>query len=119
MEIIIKNFQPHYNMALGKIIVNERQYKEEIKRGGYIPYEQAQEQVASNMEKRKNFQVSDKAMDWMRDVKSSADSKGNIKMSDRQIEAMGSVTKRSNPAWEEAMAQHAAQKEKTGSWSVS
>jgi hypothetical protein len=91
--IIVKNFTPHYNSALGKVVRNEREYKEEMKRGGYIEYERAQEITAHNLEKRNKFDVSEKAMDWMRDVKSSSDKKGNIKMSDRQIEAMNKIGK--------------------------
>ena len=109
MEIIIKNFTPHYNSALGKVITNERQYKEEIKRGGYIPYEEAQERTAALKESRKNVAPSEKAVNWMRDVRSSADAKGNVKLSDRQIEVLketGAVTNRSNPAWEEAVKKH-------------
>lgn len=101
MEIIVKNFQPHYNSAMGKVIKNERQYKEEMKRGNYIPYEEAQQRTAHLVESRKNFTVSEKATDWMRDVKSSSDSKGNVKLSDRQIEVLkdtGTMTNRENPA---------------------
>ncbi len=107
MEIIVKNFQPHYNNAMGKVIRNEREYKEEMKRCNYIPYEEAQQRTAQLVESRKNFTVSEKATDWMRDVKSSADSKGNVKLSDRQIEVLkeaGTITNRENPALKAALA---------------
>ena len=101
MEIIIKDFKSHYNVALGKVVTSQRQYNEEIKRGGYIPYEQAQEQTAATLAKRNEFHISKDAQDWMRDVKSSSDRKGNVKLSDRQIAAMkerGTMTNRENPA---------------------
>lgn len=105
--IIVKDFKPHYNSALDKVITNERQYKEEMKRGGYIPYEEAQERVASAKAKRDQFRVSKDAQDWMRDVKSSSDRKGNVKLSDRQIALLkekGTMTNRENPALKEAQA---------------
>ena len=107
MEIIVKNFTPHYNSALGKVITSERQYKEEMRRGDFIPYEAGQERTAAALEKRKEYRTSEKAKDWMRDVKSSADSKGNVKLSDRQIDVLkeaGTMTNRENPALKEAMA---------------
>jgi hypothetical protein len=109
MEIIVKDFKAHYNSAMGKVIRNEREYKEEMKRNNYIPYEEAQQRTAQLVESRKEFKVSEKATDWMRDVKSSADSKGNVKLSDRQIEVLkdaGTITNRENPALKAAQAQY-------------
>jgi hypothetical protein len=108
MEIFIKNFQPHYNSAFGKVIKNERQYKEEMKRGNYIPYEEAQQRTAALVEERSRFQVSEDAIDWMRDVKSKADRKGNVRLSDRQIQAMkdrGTMTNRENPVLKAAQSE--------------
>jgi len=105
MEIIVKNFQPHYNSAMGKVITSERKYKEEMKRGGYIPYEEAQYRDKAKAEKRNRFGVSEEATEWMRGVRSKADRKGNVKLSDREITALkkGVTTNRENPALKEAM----------------
>ena len=106
--IIVKDFKAHYNSALGKVITSQRQYNEEIKRGGYIPYEEAQERTAKLVESRKQFKVSDEAQGWMREVKSVADGKGNVKLSDRQIQAMkdrGTMTNKENPALKAAQAE--------------
>ena len=103
--IIVKEFKPHYNSAFGKVIRNEREYKEEMKRGGYIPYEQAQEQTAARKRERDKFSISDDAKEWMKNVRSSADRKGNVKLSDRQIDMLkerGTMTNRENPALKEA-----------------
>jgi len=104
--IIVKDFKAHYNSALGKVIKNERQYKEELKRGNYIPYEQAKEITASNMEKRNKFRISDDALAWMKSVKNSADRKGNVKLSGNQIDFLkekGTITNRENSAFKEAL----------------
>ena len=99
MEIIVKNFQPHFNSALGKVITSERQYRDEVKKGGYIPYEEAQERDRQKTEERNKFVVSDKAVEWMRSVRSSADRRGNVKLSDQQVDFLkkGMTTNRENP----------------------
>lgn len=88
MEIIVRSFTPHYNRAMGKVIKSESQYKDEMKRGGYVSYDQCKETVKNNLEKQRQFSVSSGAQEWMRDVKSSSDSKGNVRLSDRQIDAL-------------------------------
>lgn len=90
MQIIVKSFQPHYNRAMGKVISSERQYKDEMKRGGYVSYDECKQTVANNLEKQRQFSVSSDAKEWMRDVKSSSDKKGNVRLSDRQIDALRS-----------------------------
>jgi len=90
MEIIVRSFKPHYNQALGKVVTSQRQYNEEIKRGGYIPYEECQQRVDNNLAKQAVFGVSDEAKSWMRDVQASADKKGNVRLSDRQIDVLKS-----------------------------
>ena len=105
MEVIVKNFPAHYNSAFGKVITSERQYKEEMKKGGYIPYDQAKEQTAKRLAERRKFSVSDEAQAWMRDVRSCADKKGNVKLSDRQVGVLkekGTMTNRENAALKEA-----------------
>ena len=52
--IIVKNYE-HYNHSMGKMIHSRKQYQEEMKKGGYIPYERAQEQA----EKTRRSQTTD------------------------------------------------------------
>ena len=87
-EIIVKNFKPHYNIALDKVVTSERQYKEEMKRGGYISADAGNEIVKRNLEKQREFKVSKNAEQWMREVKLKSDRDGNVKLSDRQVDAM-------------------------------
>ena len=106
MIIISKKFKPHYNVAMDKVITSQRQYDNEMKRGGYVPYEQAKERVAHNLEKQREFKISGEAIDWIKSVKDSADKDGNVKLSDRQIDKLkecGTITNRENPALKEAM----------------
>jgi hypothetical protein len=88
MEIIVKDFKPHYNLALDKAITSDRQYREEMRRGGFISQEEGDARVKANIEKRKEFKISKGAEAWMRECKMGADRKGNVKLSDRQIDAM-------------------------------
>ena len=52
MEVIVKKFEPHYNRALGKPITSQRQYKEEMKKGNYISYDECKERVTNFHEKK-------------------------------------------------------------------
>jgi len=88
-NIIIKNYQ-HYNSALGKYINSRKEYEREMVKGGFVPFEKAQqmaEQARSNSRKPYNG-VSDKTMKFMHDIKSTADRKGNIRISDRYVEGL-------------------------------
>lgn len=95
--IIVKKSHEHINSAMsnwdtpkGKYIKNEAHYKEEMKRGGYITYEQAQENAMRAEEKKRQerFKVSQPVLEVLKSVKNSADKKGNVKLSDKQITAM-------------------------------
>ena len=90
VNIIVKRFEPHFNRSLDKAITSERQYREEMKRGGYISYEEAKERDKNSQEKRdaEKFKVSKPVVDILRSVKDKSDRKGNVKLSDRQIDAM-------------------------------
>jgi hypothetical protein len=88
MEVIVKKFDPHYNLALDKVVTSERQYKEEMRKGGFISQERGDEIVRNNIEKRKEFKISKNAETWMREARMTADRQGNVKLSDRQVDAM-------------------------------
>ena len=66
MDIVVKKFDPHFNRALDKVITTEKQYKDEMKKGGFVPYEQAKEQARKNREEQGKMgydRMSDKAKD--------------------------------------------------------
>lgn len=88
MEIIVKKFEPHYNVALGKVVTSQRQYDEEVKRGGYIPYEECEQRAERNRERHQWKGVSDEAVEWTKGVVAKADKKGNVRLSGREIEAL-------------------------------
>ena len=83
MEIIVKNWE-HYNRALGKHITSKAQYNEEMKNGGFISYDEAK----TRERQPAPFSVSRETISIMKSIKDSADKKGNVKLSDRQIDAM-------------------------------
>lgn len=88
MEIIVKSFTPHYNRALGKVITSERQYKDEMKRGGYISYDECKDRVNNNLKKQREWNVPNDVKAWCKEVWEQGDSKGRVKLSDRQIDAL-------------------------------
>lgn len=89
VNIIVKKYE-HYNHAMGKHISTASQYKEEMKRGGYVPYEEAKE-IAAKANQRKEYKPSAKALEIIRTVKNSADKKGKVKLSGRTIKAMKEI----------------------------
>jgi len=101
MEIIVKKWE-HYNRALGKHISSKRQYKEEMARGGYVPYEQG-EQMAKDAQERlkKPYDgLSPKARAVIATAKLNKDKDGNVKLSDRTVDAMKEIgMKFSLPDW--------------------
>lgn len=96
MHIIVKTYE-HFNRSLpnwdtpkGKYIRSKKQYVEEMKKGGFVDYEQAcrvAEQTnknkvkyrgltpkaealikAASLQNRKNFKLSDKMIDGMKEI---------------------------------------------------
>lgn len=91
-EIIVRNYE-HYNRALGKRIYTKHQYSEEMKRGGFVPFERGQElarQACENNKKDYNY-LSEKASEVIKSARSSTDRKGKVHMSDRLIDGMKEV----------------------------
>lgn len=65
MEIIVKNYS-HYNRTLGKYISTKRQYLNELKRGGYVPFEEGCRLAESKKEAK--YKPSKECVDMMREV---------------------------------------------------
>jgi hypothetical protein len=88
-NIIIKNYQ-HYNRSMGKWIGSRKEYEAEMVKGGYVPFEKGEQMAeAARARMRKPYDgVSEKTMKFMHEVKSMADSKGNIKVSDRYVQGL-------------------------------
>lgn len=89
--IKVENYE-HFNRAMGKHITSKRHYQEEMKKGGFVPFEEA-ESIANKAqrESHKDYEPSEKLLNLVSSVKCRADKKGKVKLSDRQIEAMQSI----------------------------
>ncbi len=66
MEIIVKRYE-HFNRSLGKYISTKKQYNDELKRGGYVPYEEGC-RLAENKQKVKTYKPSKECVEMMRTV---------------------------------------------------
>ena len=89
-NIHIKKFDAHYNRAMGKVITSERQYKEEMKRGGYVPQRQADAIAkAARAKTQRAYTPSDKSRAIINSL--NKDKKGNVKLSDRAIDGLKSM----------------------------
>lgn len=85
------NFGKHYqgyNKAMGKYIYNKSHYEEEMKNGGYVSYDEAQEIVAAKKAQKKQYTTSKTAHEILEACKSSTDKKGNVRMPDRAVDAL-------------------------------
>ena len=101
MEIISKNWE-HYNRALGKQIRSKRHYFEELRKGGYVSQEEGNRLAESNRSKsQKAYTLDSKTDEFLRHIKQTTDSNGNVKLSDRAIDKlveMGAIAKKSDVA---------------------
>lgn len=95
MQIIIKNYS-HINRSFGnwdtpqgKIVKNKDHYDRLMKEGNYTSYEEGVD-IEKN-KKLKNYKLSDKGWEIIKAAKNSKDRKGNVKLSDRTIDAMKSI----------------------------
>jgi len=88
-NIIIKNYQ-HYNHAMGKHISSRKQYENEMVKGGYVPFEKAEQmaETARARNTKKYDGLSEGTMKFLHQVKDMADKKGNIKISDRFVKGL-------------------------------
>lgn len=83
----------HYNRALGKKIHSKAHYEYEMKKGGYIPYDEALD-IAKDWDRnhrRKEYILSPGAMNIIKSLKATADKKGRIKLESRAISALKDI----------------------------
>lgn len=63
-NIVVRNWE-HYNRALGKHIRSKAHYEEEMKKGGFVSFEEGQRMVES-CKKRKEYKPSEKGVEVVR-----------------------------------------------------
>jgi len=93
--IIVKEYS-HYNKALpnwhspkGRYISSKKQYYDEVRQAGLIPYEQAEEIRRDNEEiAKKNRGYSKDTIQFLESVSSKADKKGKVRLSDKEVKFM-------------------------------
>lgn len=93
--IIVKNYN-HVNKAFanwdtpdGKLVKSKDHYDRLVKEGGYVSYEESVEKSKNNG--NKPFVPTEKALAIIKAAKMTKDSKGNVKLSDRTIDAMKEI----------------------------
>ena len=93
--IIVKNYA-HINKSFkgwdtpqGKIIRSKEHYERTMAEQGMVSFEQAEEIAEKARQTRiKPYKVSEKSLAIINAAKQSADRKGNVKLSDRTIDAL-------------------------------
>lgn len=95
VQIIVKNYE-HYNKSFGNWdtphgvhVKNKDHYDRLMKEGNYVTHEEGQEQNKGMGEKP--YTLSKKGWEIIKAAKNSKDKKGNVKLSDRTIDAMKSI----------------------------
>lgn len=96
MEIIVKQSYAHINRSLsgwdtpqGRIVKNRDHYDRLCKEQGMVSFEKAEEMAnASRKSKIKPYEISKDALDIIKCAKNSADSKGNVKLGGKMVQAM-------------------------------
>ena len=92
MQIIVKNYAhinsslPNWDTPRGVLVKNKDHYDRLCKESGMTPYE---ENIGTR--KLKDYVVSEKGKEIIRQAKNSVDRKGNVKLSDRTIDAMKEI----------------------------
>lgn len=90
--IIVKSYAhhnkalPNWNTPKGVWVKSKDHYDRLCKEAGMISYDKAQE-IASGS-KRKDYKLSNQAKAIIEAARSAKDSKGNVKLGDRTVEAM-------------------------------
>lgn len=94
MHIIVKKYE-HFNRSFGnwdtpngKYIKSKAHYEEELKKSGM---ERCDEFGEIGNPNRKDYELSKKGREIIESAKSCKDRKGNVKLSDRTIDAMKSM----------------------------
>lgn len=80
----------HFNRALGVKVEGKAHYEKLMKDGGYVSFEKGEELASkSGKNKAKPYDgLSKEATSFLREVRGMADSRGNIKISDRFVEGL-------------------------------
>ena len=92
MNIIVKNYEhlnrslPNWNTPKGVYVKNKDHYDRLMKESGMVSYEKMQDQASQK--KTKDYSMSKEGLEIIKTVKNSADRRGNVKLSDRTIDAM-------------------------------
>lgn len=90
MEIIVKKYD-HFNRTLNKHITSKKQYKEEMRKQGYVSWEEGERLAKKAREEaQKKYQISEKALGVIKSAKQMSRD-GKIKCGDRLIEGMREV----------------------------
>ena len=90
--IIVKNYShinrslPNWDCPNGRIVRSKEHYDRLCKENNMVSFEQAQEMAAGK--KAKEYTISRESEEIIREVKLKADRKGNVKLSDRQIDVL-------------------------------
>lgn len=89
MKVIVKKDITHFNRELNKYITTRKQYKDELKRQGMVPYEQGKDMAErARQRQHQDYRPTTETRKFLYEVKNSADKNGKIKLSGRQIEYM-------------------------------
>lgn len=95
MQIIVKQSYSHINKSFGdwdtpqgKLVKNKDHYDRLMKENGMISYE---ESMARSKPKDKPYELSKKGWDIINAARNSKDKNGNVKLSDKTIDAMKEI----------------------------
>lgn len=96
--IIVKNYE-HYNRALGKHIRSKAHYEEEMRKGGFVSFEEGQ-RLAESCKKRKEYVPSKKCVEIVNTLERMKEKKITLSQHPRLVKAMkdGGV-KFNTPDW--------------------
>ena len=90
--IIVKNYAhinrslPNWDTPNGRIVKSKDHYDRLMKENNMVSYEIMQQQAESK--KLKEYKLTEQSKAIIRDVKLSADSRGNVKLGDRAVKAL-------------------------------
>ena len=90
MQIIVKKysdsmrFKPHMNYALGKYIHTKKDYKADMKKGGFIPYDSNRDYSP----KRKKYQLQKDTKEMIAYISRNKDEKGGVMLSSSFLDAL-------------------------------
>lgn len=77
-----RRFQPHYNHAFGEYVQTKEDYLSKMKKGNYVPYQEAPKQ------EKKKYTPSKWARDMVNQIHKDTDSRGNYQPSGKFIKEL-------------------------------